>query len=231
MQQRDCRAARQHRDRLEPQRVHERVDLPVAEVPGEEEHALALRVRRAGALLALELDAAQHRVGRSVLNFSSSSSRRPKWANISRVDRPALVGRALRETPWPGWCRPRGGARDRTGRTRSPSSRAARRGPARGASRGRRRAPGARPRSRADASCRGVRLPPCSRVSASARRSGATPRRCRPVRHARRGAATPPGTASGRNGSRRTMSFSVVSTTPLAPMSAPRRGRGRGRGR
>ena len=56
--------AREHADRLEPQRVHDRVQLPEAEVPGEEEHALALRVREPRALLAVELDARQHRLGR-----------------------------------------------------------------------------------------------------------------------------------------------------------------------
>ena len=45
VQERVVERPRQHRHRLQRQRVHERVDLPEAEVPGEEQHALALRVR------------------------------------------------------------------------------------------------------------------------------------------------------------------------------------------
>ena len=40
--------------------MDERVDLPEAEVAGEEQHAALVRVRGAHPLLALELHAAQH---------------------------------------------------------------------------------------------------------------------------------------------------------------------------
>ena len=49
--------AREHADRAQLQPVHDRVQLPEAEMAGEEQHALALRVGEARAILAFELDA------------------------------------------------------------------------------------------------------------------------------------------------------------------------------
>ena len=42
------------------QRVRDRVQFPEAEVARDEQHALALRVREAHAILAVELDAREH---------------------------------------------------------------------------------------------------------------------------------------------------------------------------
>ena len=56
--------ARQHANRLEDQRMHHRMHLPEAEMAGEEEHALPLRVGGAHALLAVDDDPRAHRLGR-----------------------------------------------------------------------------------------------------------------------------------------------------------------------
>ena len=65
VQQRIVERTRQHRHRLDLERVHERVDLPEPEVPGEQQHAAPLGVRRAHPLLPFELDAGQHLLRRS----------------------------------------------------------------------------------------------------------------------------------------------------------------------
>ena len=65
MQQRVVERAREHRHRLERDRVDECVDLPEAEMPGEEQRALPLSVRGADALLALERHAREHLVAAS----------------------------------------------------------------------------------------------------------------------------------------------------------------------
>ena len=52
-----------HRHRLQPQSVHQRLQLPVAEVSGNEQHPLAVRVCGPHPLLALELHPRQQLVG------------------------------------------------------------------------------------------------------------------------------------------------------------------------
>ena len=64
VQARVVERASQHTDWLQSQRVRDGMQLPETEVARHEEHALAVRVRGAHALLALELDARQHRLRR-----------------------------------------------------------------------------------------------------------------------------------------------------------------------
>ena len=52
--------ARQHADRLEPDRVRDGVQLPEPEMTGDEQHAFSLRVGEAHSLLAVELDPREH---------------------------------------------------------------------------------------------------------------------------------------------------------------------------
>src|SRR5256885_17152898 len=52
--------SRQHANRLETKWVRNGVEFPEPEMPGDEQHALALRVRETHAVLAIELDARQH---------------------------------------------------------------------------------------------------------------------------------------------------------------------------
>ena len=60
VQSRIVERAREYADRAQTQAVHQGVQLPVAEMAGEEEDTLALCVCVAGAILALKLDACQH---------------------------------------------------------------------------------------------------------------------------------------------------------------------------
>ncbi len=86
VEQRIVERSREHRHRAKLERVHERIDLPEAEVAGEEQDALALRVCRDDALFAFE----RRRAPASgpaliVLNFKRTVSSRPKCENIPRA--------------------------------------------------------------------------------------------------------------------------------------------------
>ena len=86
VQQRIVQRTRQDSHRLHRQRVHERVDLPEAEMAGEQQHALPLPVGGDDPLLSFEFHVREHPLpDRMLLNFSSTMSRRPKCENIPRA--------------------------------------------------------------------------------------------------------------------------------------------------
>ena len=90
MQQRVVERPRQHRHRPERHRVDERVDLPEAEVPGEEQRALAVQVGGAHAFLALERHPREHLVGRHRAELEEDGQQAPEVR-----EHPARDGAAL----------------------------------------------------------------------------------------------------------------------------------------
>ena len=85
MQQRIVERPRQHRHRLDLQRVHQRVDLPEAEVAGEEQHAASCACAATTRSSPSNSTCASICSGRIVLNLSSTISSRPKCENIARA--------------------------------------------------------------------------------------------------------------------------------------------------
>ena len=115
VQQRIVERPREHRHRLERERVHERVDLPEAEVPGEEQRALAVRVRGARPAPRPRTPRARASApGVIVLNLRSTVSSRPKCANISRAIARHSASAAQRKRRLRGCASPAAGAAGRT---------------------------------------------------------------------------------------------------------------------
>src|SRR5207245_527871 len=80
----------EHANRLDAAGVRDRVQLPEAEVAGEEQHALALRVGVTRALLAVELDAVEHRLARSRAELQQLEQQPPEMLERPPRDRAPL---------------------------------------------------------------------------------------------------------------------------------------------
>jgi hypothetical protein len=94
VQERVVERPREHRHRLDRQRMDERVDLPEPEVPGEEQHAPPLRVGMDDALLPLELDALEHLLGPHGAELEQDREKAAEVREHLARDRPALLLRA-----------------------------------------------------------------------------------------------------------------------------------------
>ena len=90
VQQRVVERPRQHRHRLDRQRVDQRVDFPEAEMSGEKQHAAVLRVRVDHAIFAFELDARQHLVGAHGAEFQQHDEQPAEVRKHVAADRAAL---------------------------------------------------------------------------------------------------------------------------------------------
>ena len=97
VQQRIVERARQHGHRRDLERVHQRIDLPEPEVPGEQQHPAAVRVRRADPLLPLELDARQHLLRAHRAELQQHRQQPPEVREHAARDGVALGGRAQRK--------------------------------------------------------------------------------------------------------------------------------------
>ena len=90
VQHRVVERTRQHRHRLDPDGMHERVDLPVAEVSGEQQHATPLSVRVDDALFPLELDVLQHLFRRHGAELQQHHQQPAEMREHAARDGPAL---------------------------------------------------------------------------------------------------------------------------------------------
>ena len=102
-----------------------RVQLPEAEMAGEEQHAAALGVGRAHAVLAVDLDRPAHRLGRQRGEAQQLDQQHAEVLEHPAGDAPALGARCGPESTATGWPAPPGGGARRAGRTRCPARRRA----------------------------------------------------------------------------------------------------------
>ena len=207
--------AREHRHRLHAQRLRDRLHLPVAEVPGEEQHAAALLVGLPHALLAFALDGASIRRGREPRELASARAAGCRNARTSPHAEPPLVLGSRPETRARG-CRARsaGGTRPARYASRPRPRPSAAHQPASAASRT--SAPTMRT-ARSSSQCLTAALP--RRARAASRHDVGQPGRKSVGRldgDRHRQVARPPRSQPAS----RTASFSVV-TTRSAPASGP----------
>ena len=191
--------------------MHHRLHLPEAEVPGEEEHALALRVGGAHAFLAVDVDPRPHRLGRQPSEPQQLEQQHAEVLEHPARDVPALGLGARRETLR------EVGERDAAMRAVEQIEGA----PERGADaahehdgssgHGADDAHGGQFERLRCAFTRGLRAPGGSRAVTTSQRGRSSVSGQRAT-----------GTGSGPSGSRRTASLSVVAT-PQAPAAATRR--------
>jgi hypothetical protein len=84
-------STREHRHRLDRQRMHERIDFPVAEVPRVQENAAILGMRVHHALLAVEFHPSQHFVGAHRAELQQHDQQPPEMRERLAADRATFL--------------------------------------------------------------------------------------------------------------------------------------------